>query len=214
MCPPFCVTMGGMRIAILGGAFDPPHIGHYLVARQVKELLRMDEVWFMVCHSYFPEFPDKLMRITGYEDRYHMASFLNDGGLAVSDFEHVYNKRSRTIDTLRLLKEKRPADTFHWVIGSDTLPTFHLWNEWRELVHDNNLIVFPRDTNFVTLEQRVRDAFKIKVIPENITVVEGNLIVSNIASTQIRERIKHKLPVSSFVKSQVEEYIKSHNLYA
>ncbi|MFZ2025748.1 MAG: adenylyltransferase/cytidyltransferase family protein, partial [Microgenomates group bacterium] len=49
-----------MKIAILGGAFDPIHIGHYLVARQVKEQLKMDEVWLMVCYSYFPEFPEKL----------------------------------------------------------------------------------------------------------------------------------------------------------
>lgn len=202
-----------MRIAILGGAFDPPHIGHYLVARQVKELLHMDEVWFMVCHSYFPEFPDKLMRITGYEDRYRMASFLNEDGLTVSDFEQKHNPRSRTVDTLRMLKKERPEDIFHWIIGSDTLPTFHLWNEWEELVHRNNLIIFPRDTNFVTLEERVRKAFNISSIPENITVAEGNLIVSNIASTQIRERVKQKLPVSSFVKKEVEEYIRSHNLY-
>lgn len=203
-----------MKIAILGGAFDPPHIGHYMVARQVKELLHMDEVWFMVCYSYFPEFPDKLMRITKYEDRYRMASFLDDAdGLRVSDFEKNFNPRSRTVDTLRLLKEKRPEDTFHWVIGSDTLPTFHLWNEWEKMVKQENLIIFPRDTDFVTLERRVKDAFVLAAIPQNITVMQGKLIVSNIASTQIRERLKNKLPVSSFVIPKVEDYINIHKLY-
>ena len=203
-----------MKIAILGGAFDPPHIGHYLVARQVKELLEMDEVWFMVCYSYFPEFPDKMKRITGYEDRYAMATLMNENGnMRVSDFEYRYNPRSRTVDTIRLLKKNFPGNTFHWVIGSDTLPTFRLWNEWKKLVSDENLVVFPRDTDIPTLKSRVKKAFDLVSIPRNVTVMEGNLIVSNIASTHIRERIQKNLPVTGLIRPDVESYIYSHKLY-
>ena len=203
-----------MKIAVLGGAFDPPHIGHYLVARQVKELLEMDEVWFMVCYSYFPEFPDKMKRITGYEDRYAMATLMNENGnMRVSDFEYRYNPRSRTVDTIRLLKKNFPGNTFHWVIGSDTLPTFRLWNEWKKLVSDENLVVFPRDTDIPTLKNRVKKALDLVSIPRNVTVMEGNLIVSNIASTHIRERIQKNLPVSGLIRPEVESYIYAHKLY-
>lgn len=202
-----------MKIAILGGAFDPIHIGHYLVAEQVKEQLHMSEVWLMVCYSYFPEFPDKLERITSYEERYKMASLFAHNEMIVSDFEEKFNKRSRTIDTLRLLKRQYPRDEFYWIIGSDSLPTFRLWNHWEELVHNNNLIVFPRDTDFKTLEKRVRKSFGLKKIPSNITVLEGNLIVSTISSTLIRERVKKELCIGHFVSEEVKEYIEKKGLY-
>lgn len=202
-----------MKIAILGGAFDPIHIGHYLVAEQVKEQLHMDEVWLMVCYSYFPEFPDKLQRITSYEERFKMASLFAGKEMIVSDFEEKFNKRSRTIDTLRLLKEHYAHDEFYWIIGSDALPTFHLWNHWEELVRDHNLIIFPRDTDFRTLEKRVKESFGIKKIPKNITVLEGNLIVSTISSTHIRTRVQKKQPIEHFVSKKVIEYIEEKKMY-
>lgn len=202
-----------MKIAILGGAFDPIHIGHYLVAQQVKEQMKMDEVWLMVCYSYFPEFPDKFQRITSYEERFRMAVEYAGKELIVSDFEEKYNKRSRTIDTLRLLRTHYPQDTFYWIIGSDALPTFTLWNHWEELVHDHNLIVFPRDTDFETLERRVKESFKLKTIPSNITVLQGKLIVSTISSTHVRERVRKGLPIERFVSKEVRESIVKKGLY-
>lgn len=202
-----------MKIAILGGAFDPIHIGHYLVVEQVKEQLHMDEVWLMVCYSYFPEFPDKLERITSYKERFKMASLFANNEMIVSDFEEKYNKRSRTIDTLRLLKEHYPHDEFYWIIGSDALPTFRLWNHWEELVHDHNIIIFPRDTDFKTLEGRVRESLGLKEIPSNIIILKGNLIVSTISSTHVRERIKRKLPIAPLVGEVVDTYITDKQLY-
>lgn len=202
-----------MKIAILGGAFDPIHIGHYLVARQVKEQLKMDEVWLMVCYSYFPEFPEKLKRITSFEERFHMASLLAGRDILVSDFEEKENKPSRTIDTLRLLKKKRPDDEFYWIIGSDALPTFHLWNEWQSLVRDHNLIIFPRDTDFKTLEKRVLESFQLTTIPKNITIVEGNLIVSTISSTHIRGRVRNGQTIEYFVPKSVQSYIEEKGFY-
>lgn len=202
-----------MKIAILGGAFDPIHIGHYLVARQVKEQLKMDEVWLMVCYSYFPEFPEKLKRITSFEERFHMASLLAKGTILVSDFEERNNKRSRTIDTLRLLKKERPNDEFYWIIGSDALPTFHLWNEWETLVREHNLVIFPRDTDFKTLEKRVLESFKLTSIPKNITIVEGNLIVSTISSTHVRGRVRNGQTIEHFVPQEVKKYIEQKGFY-
>ena len=207
------VTIKTMKIAILGGAFDPIHIGHYLVAQQVKEQMKMDDVWLMVCYSYFPEFPDKLARITSYEERFKMATLGSHGDLTVSDFEEKYNKRSRTIDTLRLLRKHYPHDTFYWIIGSDALPTFRLWNHWEELVKDHNLVVFPRDTDFKTLEKRVKQSFGLKSILKNITILEGNLIVSTVSSTHVRERALKGLPIIPLVGNTVRKFIDENKLY-
>ena len=112
-----------------------------------------------------------------------------------------------------MLNKKYPQHTFSWIIGSDCLPSFRLWNEWKKLVKEHNLIIFPRDTDFKTLEDRVREAFNIKEIPPNITVVEGDLMVSNIASTHIRNRVRKNLPIGAFVLPEVEKYIISSKLY-
>lgn len=202
-----------MKIAVLGGAFDPIHIGHYLVTQQVKEQMKMDEVWLLVCYSYFPEFPDKLQRITSYKERFKMASLFANNEMIVSDFEEKYNKRSRTIDTLRLLKEHYPHDEFYWIIGSDALPTFQLWNDWKKLITKHNLIIFPRDTDFKTLKKRVCDSFCISNIPKNIKIVQGDLIVSTISSTHIRTRVQNNLPVAQFIGEPVKKYIEDKRLY-
>ncbi len=202
-----------MKIAILGGAFDPPHLGHMLVAHQVKEHLIMDEVWLMPCYSYFPEFPIKFSHITSPEIRFKMAKMLQNKSIKVSDFEYKHNKQSRTIDTLDLLTKKYPKDEFYWIIGSDTLKGFRLWNQWKRLIRQYNIIVFPRDTNINTLEQRTKKTFGLETLPTNITIVGGDIIVSNIASTHIRKRVRKSFPISLLVTQEIKKYIISHKLY-
>lgn len=203
-----------MKIAILGGAFDPPHIGHYLVGRQVLEQMKMDQVWFMVCYQYFPEFPVKNARISSYNNRFTMVKHISSPPLLVSDFESKYNKPSKTIDTLSLLNKRYPEHSFHWIIGSDQLNTFHLWNKWKLIIAKYNLIVFPRDTDFLSLENRVKKSFKTETIPHNITVLKSNeLVVSNISSSLIRKRVRLGLPIGAMVDQKVEKYIKKHNIY-
>ncbi len=204
-----------MRIAILGGAFDPPHLGHYLVAEQVLEQLHMDEVWFMVCYQYFPEFPVKFSHISSFHLRYQMALLSGlPERIVPSDFEAKFNKPSKTIDTLRLLKEKFLEHTFYWIIGSDQLKDFHLWNNWQDLVQQHNLIIFPRDTDYVNLSQRVRNAFQLESIPSNIMVLdERSLIVTTISSSSIRKRVRAGFSINNMVDAKVEKYIKENHLY-
>lgn len=202
-----------MKIGILGGAFDPPHIGHLLVAKQTLEMMNLDEVWLMPCFTYFPEFPIKFNKITSFENRYTMASMYREKQMRVSTFEQQYNKKSRTINTMALLYKKYPNNSFYFIIGSDTLPTFYLWNSWKKLITDYNIVVFPRDTDFLTLETRVKHAFHLLKIPSNITVLQGSLIVSNIASTHIRKRIRTGLSVKGMIDEKVENYIKENKLY-
>lgn len=203
-----------MKIAILGGAFDPPHIGHYLVARQVYEQMKMDQIWLMVCYQYFPEFPIKNGRISSFKERFSMTQCVSKSPIVVSNFEYKYNKPSKTVDTLSLLHIHYPNDTFYWIIGSDQLNTFHLWNNWKSIIANNNIIIFPRDTDFVSLENRVKYAFKIEDIPSNITVLENDkLVVSNLSSSLIRKRVRNGYPIEGLVNNKVNKYILKHNLY-
>ncbi len=198
-----------MKIAILGGSFDPPHLGHVFIASQVKELLKLDQVWLMPAHHH--PFHKKLSPV---ETRFSMTKLLENSDVKVSDFEIKHNPESFTINTIKALEKEYPEDTFYWIIGSDQLESFQKYNEWKTLSNEHNLIFFPREWILPQFEQRVKEALELQTIPANVIVLhDKNLVLTNISSTGIRERIKSGLSIDLYVTKEVGEYIKKNNLY-
>ncbi len=198
-----------MKIAILGGSFDPPHLGHALVAEQVKQHLNIDQVWLMSCyeHPFEKNLSDPLHRLA-------MAKLLEDSALKASDFEIEQKKVSFTIDTLDTLSKKYPTDTFYWIIGSDQLKEFRNWKDWQRIIKDYRLIIYARDRVIPELEAKVKEALSTRTIPQNVYVLASeNLLTSHISSTIIRQRVKKNLPIRSLVPKKIEDYIINHNLY-
>jgi nicotinate-nucleotide adenylyltransferase len=130
------------RIGLLGGSFNPAHRGHRRISLNAIRALGLDEVWWLVS----PGNPLK----AGHED---MAPFDARFGSAermarrarirVSDFELREGTRF-TIDTVRRLKHRYPAHRFIWLLGSDTLPEFHKWRDWRGLAREVPIAVIRR----------------------------------------------------------------------
>lgn len=198
-----------MRIAILGGSFDPPHVGHQLIARQVKETIGVDDIWLMPADNH--PFAKSLLPV---QHRLQMARFLENEYIRVSDFEIKYNKSSYTIDTLEKLDQDYPQDIFYWILGSDQLDSFTKYKGWEQLRDDHNLIVFPRETVIDHLEEKTKKCLQLDSIPDNITLLrDKDLILTNISSSLVRERIKRDESLEYIVPKQVEEYIKQHSLY-
>jgi nicotinate-nucleotide adenylyltransferase len=198
-----------MKIAILGGSFDPPHLGHLAIALQVKELVNIDEVWLMP--AYHHPFNRKLSPV---ETRYTMTSFLETDNIRVSDYEIKHNPTSYTIDTLNGLKQQRPDDEFFWITGSDQLAQFQKYKNWKDILAKHNLIIFPREWMLDQLEAQVKEKLLLKTIPENVIVLQTKeLILTNISSTKIRERVKSNLPIHYFVRNKVAAYISANKLY-
>ncbi len=203
-----------MKIGILGGSFDPPHLGHYLIARQVLELTGVEEIWILPYYntaSFDKVFEKKLLLPS---IRLEMARLLEEESVKVSDFEILYNKSSITIVTLEMLEKKYPEHTFLWIMGSDKLKDFQKYDRWEDLVHKHNLIIFPREHMLWDLEERVKEAFRVDVIPENVIVLNNrDLLLTNISSTLVRERLMKGLSIRHLVMPEVEEYIQKNGLY-
>lgn len=198
-----------MKIAILGGSFDPPHLGHFSIALQVQELLHMDQVWLLPAHNH-PFQRD----LSDVEKRYAMTSFLETDRIKVSNYEIKHNPTSYTIDTLNGLKSQRPDNEFYWITGSDQLEHFQKYKGWQDIINKHNLIIFPREWMLPHVEETVKEKLLLKTIPENVIVLQSKqLILSNISSTRIRERVKAKLPIRYFVPEKVAAYITKHKLY-
>lgn len=197
-----------MKIAILGGSFDPPHIGHALAALQIRELLNLDQVWLMPCfiHPFGKKFSNADYRLS-------MARCLENKNIKVSNFELENKKVSYTIDTLNSLSQKYRNDIFYWILSSEDLENFQKWKNWKEIIKKYNLIIFPRRPQ-VNLKKKVKKCLELESIPDNIIVIGLNkLITISISSTIIRERVRKNLPITYMVPEKVEQFILTNKLY-
>ncbi|HVF69951.1 MAG TPA: nicotinate (nicotinamide) nucleotide adenylyltransferase [Xanthomonadales bacterium] len=198
-----------MKIGILGGSFDPPHIGHLLIAEQVREVLSLDRIWLL------PNFNHAFGKVqTNAEYRLQMAKFLENEYIKSSDHEIKKKGTSYTIDSLKDFKIQYPGDQIFWILGSDQLESFHNYKDWREIVKKHSMIIFPRESVISELKEKTKKALKLKTIPISIKVLQDkDLILTNISSSIIRERVKKGLSIKYLVPEKIEEYIKKHKLY-
>lgn len=183
-----------MKIGLLGGAFNPPHLGHLMIAQQVLDFTDTDEVWFLPSFGQIPPKP-----VADVSHRLNMARLLVEERTKISTIEIDHQLDGDTINLLPFLPK---VHEFRFIIGSDQLPTFHLWGRWRELLSSLPFLVFPRY------------GYPNEPLYPNMTLVGSNLLVgSNISSTKIRERVKQGLSIDQFVPKQISLYIASNGLY-
>jgi len=131
-----------MRIGLLGGSFNPAHSGHRHISLEAMQALDLDEVWWLV--SPGNPLKEGATDMAPFEARLASAEAVAEGTpIRVSDFEQRQGTRF-TIDTVRLLKERHPENQFIWLLGSDTLPNFHKWRDWRGLAREVPIAVIRR----------------------------------------------------------------------
>jgi nicotinate-nucleotide adenylyltransferase len=187
-----------MKIAILGGSFDPPHIGHYWVTRQVLEHRPdIDQVLLV------PAFKHQWKQIIASpEQRIAMLSEIEASNIKLSTVELERRGISYTVDTLREIKKASNA-TLYWVVGSDILSELNKWDKSEDMLQYASFLVFPRDPYLLP-----------ETLPRGFEALrEPGLITSNISSTAIRERISRGLSIHTFVPEKIEEYITKYSLY-
>jgi nicotinate-nucleotide adenylyltransferase len=198
-----------MRIAVLGGSFDPPHLGHILIARQVLEFVKVDEVWAMPVSSHAF---DKKVSLSDH--RLKMTNLIEEDKVIATDFEIKLGGISKTIVTLRSLQKLHPEDSFTFIIGSDQLYDFKKWDNWEDIIREFGLIIFPREIVQTKLKELVYATLGFEELPENIKLLDSpDLILTNISSSKIRKRVKNNLPIDYMVPKDVEKYIKDNKLY-
>lgn len=183
-----------MKIGLLGGAFNPPHLGHLMIARQVLDFTDTDEVWFLPSYGQIPPKP-----VADVSHRLAMTQLLTLPHTSVSTLEIDNTLNGDTVNLLPFLPGEHE---FRFIIGSDQLPTFHLWGRWQELLSTMPFVVFPRY------------GYPNEPLYPNMTIVESPLLVgSNISSTKIRQRVRENLSIEQFVPEQIASYISRHGLY-
>jgi nicotinate-nucleotide adenylyltransferase len=130
------------RIGLLGGSFNPAHRGHRRISLDAMRALGLDEVWWLVS----PGNPLKAATrdMAPYEARLASAERVaRRSRIRASDFERSEGTRF-TIDTLTKLKRRFPQHRFIWLMGSDALPNFHFWKDWRGIARSVPIAVILR----------------------------------------------------------------------
>ena len=194
-----------MRIGILGGTFDPPHLGHLQLADAAKASLELDEVLFLPANRN----PLKTRPI-GTPGKYRLEMvrrlIAQDPSFAVSDMELTRGGMSYTVDTIGELLMVAPAD-YWFIIGADGLKNLHDWKSPQRLLRICRLAVAVRPpmTDF-DVAARIPEEFR-----ERVDVIK--MEPSNVSSTEIRERLARRQAVTGLVPESVVAYIREQKLY-
>jgi nicotinate-nucleotide adenylyltransferase len=184
-----------MRVGLLGGVFNPPHIGHLIVAQQVLDFTDIDEVWFLPSWGQHPPKP----HVAPVAHRLAMTRLLQLPKTKVATIEIDHQLDGNTIN---LLPHLPPGHSYTFIMGSDWLPYFRQWGRWEELLTRLPFLVFPRAGH------------PIKPLYKNMMPLDDELLViTNISATKIRERVKRGLPIGHLVPREIVEYITKHHLY-
>ncbi|GEP11988.1 nicotinate-nucleotide adenylyltransferase [Methylobacterium gnaphalii] len=131
----------GLRIGLYGGSFNPAHAGHFHVSRLALKRLRLDRIWWLVT----PGNPLKDHReLAPLSERIATArGVARDPRIAVTGIEAAIGARY-TIETLRWLRRHRPSLRFVWMMGADSLVSFHRWERFREIASLMPIAVIDR----------------------------------------------------------------------
>ncbi|MCL2839675.1 MAG: nicotinate-nucleotide adenylyltransferase [Defluviitaleaceae bacterium] len=189
------------RLAVMGGTFDPIHMGHMAVAEAVMHQFKPRRVLFIPSGNP-PHKPNQ--PITEGEHRYKMtlAAICETPSFEVSRMEIDRSGYSYTIDTLKRLKEICPLGSkIFFVIGADMFEDMFSWHKVEELLTLCEFVVVSRPGYKITHETH----------GATVHMLEG--LQLEISSTDIRERFKADKPVSSLMPHTAETYARTHNLY-
>lgn len=186
-------------IGILGGSFNPVHLGHMMIASYLTQWNIVDKVWLTLS----PRNPLKdssdlipdMKRLTMLKIASEQAP-----GVNICDIELSMPRPSYTINTLRLLKKKYPGKRFKLVIGSDNWNTFDQWRSSDEILEEFGVIVYPRPG------KDVRNRYV-----DGMDLVQSPMI--DLSSSFIRQALSRGKDVRCFLPPGVYEYIRDHQLY-
>jgi len=194
-----------LRLGILGGTFDPIHVGHLAVAKAAMECARLDRVMFIPS----AEPPHRGAALARAEDRLAMAELavVGEPRFEVSDAEVKRGGRSYTVDTLAELGRTHPSDELFLILGWDAARLFRTWHEPERVGKLASLVIVDRPGLNVTGSEMASlglDPARVILCHHPTPDVSGSALRQEIADGQL---------VAGQLSPAVERYIADHHLY-
>lgn len=203
---------------MFGGSFNPIHNGHIQLAESVKELLGLDEVWFVVSPQNPLKSAGSLLSNNARLEMVGMA-LSSHPGLVPCDIEMTMPVPSYTSDTLKLLSRRHPDHRFTLLIGGDNWDCFDRWRNHEWILQHYRIVVYPRSSEQVACGERTstvaplssQSVLSTACSPMGVVFVDTPLL--DISSTMVRTMVHDRRDISTMVPPCVKEYILHHGYY-
>ena len=212
-----------MKTGILGGTFNPIHIAHLSIAREVQEACQLDRVLFIPAAE--PPHKDVAGQVS-FTHRLAMveAAIVDDPDFQASDLEMKRSGKSYSVDTLDILREQDPGGERFFIIGLDSYRDIGLWKDYPRLFSLSHVVVTTRPGVIVNeplapLPVAMHKDFCYSEKPGELLHKSGNKLIfltetcMDISSTKIRSMLAKGQDVQKYVPAAVIDYIKTHGLY-
>lgn len=185
------------KVGIIGGTFDPPHVGHLLIANDVRQKLSLDEIWFMPNHIP-PHKQNKSVTPTPIRVKMIEAAVASNSSFRVETIELQREGPSYTYDTMMLLAKKYPDTRFYFIIGADMVEYLPKWHNIEKLLKIITFIGVKRPGYTFSSEY---------------PVLEVETPQMDISSTLIRKLVQEGWTSQYLVPDKVKEIIEEKRLY-
>ncbi len=191
-----------MRIGVFGGTFDPPHVGHLLLASDAREALQLDRLIFVPAATQ--PFKAHAPPVASALDRLEMVrlAVADDANYVVDDTEIGRKGLSFTVDTLEHLSRKTPGSEFFLLLGEDALSGIDGWRSPERIRELATLAVMHRSGS---------ERSPVAVMAGGVRNVSTRRV--DVSSTEIRERLRAGKSIKGFVPESVEQFIEARGLY-
>ncbi len=197
------------KIGILGGTFNPVHIGHLLMAEYAKDAVGLDVVIMMPSGKSYMKANTNVL---SGEQRLKMLDLSVEGNpnLITSDLEIKRAGNTYTYETLLQMKELFPTADFYFIVGADSLFSMGNWVKPEVIFANCTLLAAGRNNadkdTLLFKKKELEDRFGAKIILLDFPQVD-------ISSTEIRERVKNNKSIRYMVTEEIRSYIEQNNLY-
>ena len=174
-----------MDLALFGGSFDPPHIGHEKIVSEALEALHVEKIF--VTPSFLNPFKSEFSAPPSLRLKWLKELFGDDKKIEVLDFEVKQNRATPTIETVEFLEKNYDIDKFYLIIGADNLAKLHLWKEYEKLKSKVEFVIATRDGI---------------ISPKELKKIKIN---ANISSSELREHLNLSY-IPDCIKDEVLAY--------
>lgn len=188
-----------LKIGIFGGTFDPPHLGHLIIAQTAVENLEIDKVLFVPAANP-PHKTERLMAPASHRLAMLKLAIKGNKKFEATALEIQRGGISYTVDTLRNLNERYPVAQLFLILGEDNYAEFDSWKSPEEIVRVASLVIYHRSGYGIVQGSRYP-----------VTELKGPLL--ELSSTDIRKKVSRGQSIRYFVPKDVASYIKTRKLY-
>ncbi len=219
--------MSVRKVGIFGGTFDPPHLGHLIVAEEIRETFNLEAIHFMPCHE--PPHKDRA-DLTDARHRFAMvvAATLHNLAFVASSIEVNRSGKSFSIDTVRELRENMgESGEIIFVTGLDAFIEIETWKDYEHFLDLCHVVVVSRPGHGFEEFEQLPDWINDRVVDlrdnegspadhfsgEGCKIFLSDTVHVDISSTDIRERVRQDKSIRYKVPAEVQRYIRANGLY-